>query len=272
MNKSKNLIFLHIPRNAGTSFFYLLSTQYAPQERFDIKVINDRKMNTGQLAEMCVEEREKIKLVSGHTRFGIHEHLVGASEYITFLRNPMARIQSFYYFVKSHPNHRLYPVLSAGKMSLYDFVTKMPQGDINNAQTRMIAGINAPPELMLERALQNIQRHFAAVLITERFDQSVVIFKHLYQVKRVRYLKSNQADNRELPDIDAKTEHAIRAHNAADFELYEKLIKKFDQRWQNVHWRRLHLAQLRIKNQILCLRAARQKKTEKPGADHDFEE
>jgi len=255
MNKNNNIAFLHIPKNAGTTFFYVLGSQYSPKERFDVQVIDNSRMNTDDFISMPRQQREQIKLISGHFRYGIHQHLFGDTDYVTFLRNPLSRIPSYYNFVLSQPNHALYQQVHGQGMNLHDFVTKVQRGDIHNAQIRMISGLNATPEIMLEKALENIEKSFSQVLLTDRFNQSVILFKRHYRVKNIRYLYENKTPESETmlqkSTINQSTLNAIAELNAGDMQLYKTMSKKFEQNWQQVRFKKLELINLKLNNRIL---------------------
>src|SRR5690554_3093712 len=104
----QNLIFLHLPKNGGSTLHGILNRLYPKDRTFNIKVIDNTKLNISEFKELPIEDRAQIKLLKGHMTFGLHEYLVGPSKYITFLRKPEDRITSFYHYAKSRPQHRLY--------------------------------------------------------------------------------------------------------------------------------------------------------------------
>ncbi|NNC86795.1 MAG: sulfotransferase family 2 domain-containing protein, partial [Bacteroidia bacterium] len=105
-----NLVFLHIPKCAGSTFLFILNHQYKKLPRFDVAQTAPNKSNEQLLSELSEVEREKIHLIRGHVLFKIHKHLIGTTKYITFLRHPVSRVVSLYHFMKNTPQNRLYPV------------------------------------------------------------------------------------------------------------------------------------------------------------------
>lgn len=224
------LIFMHLPKCGGTTFHTILNRMYLPEEIFDIKVINNIKLNTDDFISLSTKEKEQIKLLKGHLEFGLHKYFKENTEYITFLRNPIERIISYYYYVKRRPNHRLYKFdLFKEDMSIYDFVTKINEQDINNGEIRFISGINDSEEFMLEKALENIEKHFSFVGTIEKFNESLIILQRMYGWSTPYYKIENKTSNRPSHiDLDKKTISAIEHFNAGDILLYQKMNKLLD--------------------------------------------
>lgn len=221
-----HLIFMHLPKCGGTTFHGILEQMYKPSEVFDIKVVNHVALNTQSFIDLNQQERDKIRLIKGHMEFGLHNYFSGNTEYITFLRHPVERIISYYYYVKRRPNHRLRQQnLFHDQMSLYEFVTKINEGDINNGQVRFISGIDTNDKgEMLEKAKENIKNHFAFVGTIDQFDASLLLLRKRYRWEMPYYQIENNTKNRpSLNEIDLKTIASIEAYNKEDISLYNDM-------------------------------------------------
>ena len=225
------LIFQHLPKCGGTTFNSILMQNYTEEETFSIEVVTPTKLNTDDFISLSDSEKEKINLVKGHMEFGLHENFVAKADYITFLRDPIERIVSFYYYVKRRPNHGLFRTNDfTDKTTLHEFVTKIKRGDINNGQIRFISGIDDTEEKMLERAICNIDNHFSHVGLLERFDESILLLQKMYNWKKPYYKVSNKTNNRKsVSNIKPETLQAIKELNNGDFILYNKMAKLFEQ-------------------------------------------
>jgi ribosomal protein L22 len=84
--KNKTVIFLHIPKTAGTTLHSIIERQYPSSV---VHTIDGRRVHQSiaQLKDMSEEKRSKIKCLKGHIPFGLHEYLPGSSAYITFKRS-----------------------------------------------------------------------------------------------------------------------------------------------------------------------------------------
>jgi len=248
---NNNLIFLHLPKNGGTTFHSILNRIYPPEYTFTIQSITNLKTNKEEFINLPEVERKKIKLVKGHTQFGLHEHMDNNTKYITFLRKPEDRIPSFYYYVLRKPNNKLYNTITSKNLSLYEFVTQVESVDVNNCQVRWISGIDDKEELMLEKALENIEKHFSFIGVTDKYNECLILLQHIYNWSTPYYMVKNKTTNRPMVDkIDDKTIAAINDYNKADNQLYEIIERRISKQIDNKEYMYLHLAKLSLFNKI----------------------
>jgi hypothetical protein len=224
-------IFVHIPKTAGTTLVRILHREYdelgylwiPPETRFE-----DAKR---LVADSSAEE---FRLIHGHIPVGIHEALTRPARYFTLLRNPVDRALSHYYYVKRHPEHRLYKEVVEKGMTLRDYVTSGITGELANGQTALLAGHgrDAPSGdlSILRRAQENIEAKFAAVGLTEDFERSIVLFKlTLGWRKPLVYESANVSQDRpHVSTIPSKTIEAIKAQSELDEALYRFARERLD--------------------------------------------
>jgi len=222
------LIFLHIPKTAGTTFHNILDKQFLPKNVFTIQVIDDAYLNIDKFISLPESERKKIYILKGHMSFGLHKYMDGEVKYITFVREPRERIISFYYYVLQNPNQELYRLIKSNNWSLYDFVANVDMKELNNAQLKLISGIEDNEEVMMEKAIENINNHFSFVGITEYFDESLKRLQKIYGWDISEYINHKVNDSRpKLDDINPKTIKLIEEKNRGDILFYEQLKTEF---------------------------------------------
>lgn len=245
------LLFQHLPKCGGSTFRRIIYRKYQPKNTFSINVINDVKLNTEDFINLSLEKRDQIHLLHGHMKFGLHKYMTGDPRYITFLRTPEDRIVSYYHFVLRSPTHRLYKQVMSERMTLYDFVTKINQGDVNNGQIMFISGIEDTEELMLEKALENIENHFSFVGTVEKFNESLILLKKKYDWPIPYYRVLNRTkDRKPLSSIDNKTREVIRNLNNGDTILYNKIHAKLNDLIKDESFLKLELLKLSVYNKM----------------------
>ncbi len=233
------VLFLHIPKAGGRSLYKALERNYAANDTYCIGVNTASAMQ--KFINLPLQHRARIRLVRGHMPFGLHDHIPRNAVYITLLRDPVERVISHYYYVKRTPEHYLHSDITEHDTGLHDYITSSGCPELDNGQTRLLAGVddNIPfgelDDTILEKAQNNLHASFAAVGLTERFDETLLLFR-----KRLRwhalplYAKQNVTRNR--PPRDATppaTLRQIRTCNMYDQRLYDEAASGFDKQVQD---------------------------------------
>ncbi len=236
MELGKVVIFLHIPKTAGTTLNSILDREYGKKATFIIDVDNPGK-SIAELARMPNESRRRILLLRNwHIPFGVHQHIPSPSTYITVLREPVNRLVSHYYHVSRTKDHYLHELVTSRRMSLHDYVTSGISTELDNDQTRMLAGAGDSipfgqcAESLLTEAIDNIDRYFSFAGVTEYFDESLI---HMHGIlgwrKRPLYVRENRSKNKPpLMAIPDRTIAAIKQHNELDCRLYEHVKSQLE--------------------------------------------
>jgi hypothetical protein len=219
------LIFLHLPKTAGSTFNRILFRQYPRQAIFRV---GDGTWNPtiDDLRELPDERKSALQLVVGHISFGIHEAFPKPSRYIAFVRDPVARIVSHYRYVLRVRDHYLHDKVVSSGMSLRDYALSGLSPELDNGQVKMLVG---PDDKLvegttddLELAKRHILDHFALVGVTERFDESLLLFKRALAWRRLGYRRVNVApESVSRTSIDEATLNEIRERNSLDAALHE---------------------------------------------------
>ena len=217
------VVFLHIGKTGGTTLRRVLRRQYPESEMMVVRArARPREETLADFAKLPEAERARPRLILGHTVFGLHELVPRPSTYITLLRRPVSLVLSQYGFVRRTPGHRHHQ--AAQGMGLEEYLASGLAQEMNNSQTRALAGAvevpygENPPEL-LELAKRNVEEHFRVVGLTERFDESLVLFGLAFGWSRLSYVRANVASKRVVPSPAWLAE--IERLNALDLELYD---------------------------------------------------
>lgn len=233
------VIFLHIPKAAGTTFSRIVERQYPPRHTYTILPTPGHYSGTfADFERLPLSRRASLRLLKGHMPFGYHRLLPGPFSYITFLREPVKRVLSHYAHARRDPEHNLYPYMS--KMSLKEALTRRiyVAEAFDNFQTRLISGawhdvpFGALDDSVLEAAKENLRCHFAVGLV-ERFDESLLLLQQQFDWSAVFYTRHNTAarnDRSALDAVDDETLELIRRHNRLDRQLYEFAADRCERR------------------------------------------
>ncbi len=217
------LIFLHIPKTAGSTLRRILERQYDSHRIFTLEGWRVHEKDFSGLPEVA---RAQVRVLEGHQFFGLHAHLPGPARYLTLLRDPVERLVSQYYHILRSPEHYLRPQVVDGGMSLAEFAHAKLAPELDNGQLRYVAGLGDLPRGAvgaehLERALRILEEHFAVVGLVERFDESVVLMRRTLGWRPPIYQRTNIGRNRppQTP-LSESDRTALREANIWEWELY----------------------------------------------------
>ena len=228
------IIFLHIPKTAGVTLNSIIDRVYKKKQLVSLYE-KDAKLVSDDFKNYLPLHQASAQLIRGHIPFGLHQYISKPATYITIMRHPVGRVVSHYYHAQQNPTHKHYQLVAKQGMSLYEYVTSNLSRDLDNCQTRLVSGqlhlpIGECTEATLELAKTNIEQHFAVVGLTERFDESLVLFHKLFGWKLPHYGVKNQKYKKFSKDhIPVETIKAIEQRNALDMELYHYAQLRFDQ-------------------------------------------
>lgn len=239
--EERRLIFLHVPKTAGTTLKTILVRQYHREEIAKCYYHKPGRTMRGELNRiLCLpkHQTDKIKIVMGHMGYGLHEHLPWPCTYFTVLRDPIDRAISSYYQIRRARLDNLRD--EAQRLSLKDFISSGLLKAMDNGQTRLVSGAAVEEDLlgkeveygrctveMLERAKKNLDS-FAAIGISEHFDESLMLMKQVFGWSRTFYVKANVGRNKAGRQVLSKdTLDCLERYNEFDRQLYEHATKLF---------------------------------------------
>lgn len=147
------------------------------------------------------------------------------------LRHPVDRVISHYYHVLKTPGNILHNEVVSKNMSLRDYVSSAITPQLTNGQTRLISGVERVDSItgsdpvsagILEIALRNLRDRVDILGISERFDESLIVFKRRLGWRNTLYVRRNVARGRpSVEEVPRETIKIIEDQNEFDLELYE---------------------------------------------------
>ncbi len=206
------IIYLHIPKTAGTSFRKSAEQYFGPDQ-----VLNDygeKSTNTSEDIRSALYDSNDVaklrasgmehKLLTGHFTLVKYREIFPDSPVVTFFRNPVDRVISEYIHFSSHYNFT---------GNLRDFYTEK---QFQNRQHRSMSGC-APDDLDFFGITEEYQRSLE--MFNQRYGTNFPMVK--LNVGKYTGHSDSVATNDELDEI--------RELNLKDLELYHKALEVFEQ-------------------------------------------
>ncbi len=227
------LIFLHLPKTAGTTLNDILRRQYGERGFFYAGADVRPEDVARRLPPTLANGAGAMDVLTGHFYFGLHDYLPGVSliPYITLLRDPVNRFLSEYSHVLRDPADPLHAQVAVRRMGLDAYIALCRKLGRDNLQTRMLSGV--PPgggdlEGCLAQAQENIARHFSLAGLTEDMDNALVLLKRRYGWKPPYYARANVSANPvRAQDIAPQDLQAIQECHTFDARLYAWVAARF---------------------------------------------
>lgn len=229
------VIFLHIGKTAGTTMRQVLRRNFRSSDTMVIRVrARPREETLERFGELPAEVRSRPRLIMGHTIFGLHEHVPRPSTYITIVRKPSSLVVSQYRFVLRTPGHRHHEVVTSEDMSFADYIRSGMSFEMDNSQTRAIAGdlstsYGECTDAMLERAKQNLDESFSVAGLTERFEETLILLQKTFGWSHLHFVRANVSPQGQPVDITDEARSLIDEHNRLDNALYAHVCERFEE-------------------------------------------
>lgn len=214
-NKIENnieLISLHIPKTAGTSFRDILKKVYGKSKLARVDIRKDIRLNKKQLRDSSL--KNKIAVVHGHFSYKDFKQNFDIPEgcnVITWLRNPTERVISNFYYLDSVSKSRFRSKKRENiRSKLHKSLLEYAQEEMNrNRMSKFLKG-TTPEELFF-------------VGITEHYEEDIRFLSELLGWSSYPVFRRNRTPRK--PIIDDQTRQEIEKLNHLDYEIYNKALQ-----------------------------------------------
>jgi hypothetical protein len=228
-DRYKTFFFIHIPKCAGTSLSIVLNGMY-PHER--VYQIDDSRyeQSSEEFRHLTAQEKLSFTLVDGHMYYGLYSSMPHEVSHITMLRDPLKRLISLYNYGLSTPAVSWRVRMLEEKPTLVDFVKGHYTNTADNGIARFLSGPNLDCAAYghcghetANQAISNLKAHFSAIGFLEEFDQSLLLFKHVFAwEKQPLYKRRNVTPRRSSGNLKLLQPSDL---TDADLEQLEDYIK-----------------------------------------------
>jgi len=218
-------IFLHIEKTAGTSLVSYIKNSVAEKNFYYTRpeLLND--------PEVVKNELSKYNALAGHIRYGQIEKNFEDVFKITFLRDPIERILSFYYYAKESPETKDHITVQSKKLNILDFLDHCQEKNdrrfVNGMTFKLASDCTQQEELA--SAKKNLET-MDCIGIQKYFDESLSIlsyktgWKPVEVVPRTNITKKRSNQN----ELSSEIVEKILELNQDDQLLYEYAISLFE--------------------------------------------
>lgn len=245
MSHRKPALFLHIQKTAGTSIVDLLRFSYRKEG------VASHGDFLADLTDLGFEKRGRspgdfkdFAFVSGHFGFDFASELMDNRYSFTFLRDPIERVLSFYYFCKSRDPKEFAIYALTQEVSLEEFLqmglsSPGVKGCIwnnqawqlalgyGNSDQRLIADV-APKEI-LDLATQHLDA-FSHIGFTETFenDRDTILTALGIEAPEEKIMSNANPGRPTSKDLPRSTLHLLEELTHLDRILYEEAWSRRD--------------------------------------------
>ncbi|MFG6115358.1 sulfotransferase family 2 domain-containing protein [Halobacillus sp. MO56] len=208
LEQDRLVCFLHIPKTGGKTLWNIL-------------------------------EKQSEDVLVWHGKF--FEELSKPFEFFTFLRDPVDRVLSTFYYIQNYERDPLHKKVK--RMNFEEFVEYMKNEDIGdkpypkkdlrsirfrtvNLATRYLSGGN-PSDI--KKAKENLKNYFPVVGFTDMYNESLFLLKEHFNFDISKVDKINT--NRKRPKKNVVPKSIIKTIaelNSLDIELYQSAKEEFN--------------------------------------------
>lgn len=219
------LVSLHIPKTAGTSFRYILKAQFKKKDvaRLDIYpsgaiMLNEKEFDSEKL-------KDKIKVIQGHYTYrNINDKLLLDSnvKFITWLRDPVERVISNYYFLNKIIANRLKELPNENLMNrIGKTLSEFVQFEENrNVMSKFLEGADL--------------NSFKFVGFQRNFEEELQRLSKVMNWNSIKNLQLNTTDSKPR-QIDQHLIELIEFNNQEDISLYKEALNNIPSTISNIN-------------------------------------
>jgi hypothetical protein len=222
------IISIHIPKTAGTSlrlqlqrhFGERLLSDYEDWPEEDTPGARERNaMNRETVLGMVDTIRTNFDVIHGHFAASKYAGLFPEARLLTFVRDPYQHAISAYEHARRSVDspHPGAAKIKDGRMSIVDFIQHYP-----NHQSLYLNGVELDG--------------LAMIGVTERYDQSLTIFRYVFNIDLQASLRDNANPNKlaESYDVSDEVRAAVDTYRPEDVALYHR-AQEYTSRMINRH-------------------------------------
>ncbi len=225
------ILFDHIPKCAGRAVNHYLMKFYSPSVTFGLDGVKYAE-SVQEFRLLPKKEQLKYRFIYGHSANKLIDFVNSEAKILTVLRDPVERIISHYYYVKSFKMHFLHDKLIKERITLKEYCGLNLSTELENQFTQHFSRltldeIKQDEKASVELAFKNIIKTYDLIGFQSHIPEFYSAFSDMMGLpkRHNKNIKINSTNRKpKLEELEAKTLDEIKKYNHLDILLYEKLI------------------------------------------------
>lgn len=270
ISPASKIIFIHLAQTGGTGMYFLTQALEKTQqvnlkgERCSVpenpavcpNIVTEGYIGGLPTAREYLQQSstyfDQFNFISGHLPYGLHELGEGEikdAKYITLIRDPRGLLGREIAAINF--------AYQRGYIKTKNDAIQLLMTSLNNSQTRMLAGekyVTGPcTEETLQKAKENIEKHFMLVAVTENTNSFIEILASIQGWGNLALPRTQVSGDKifaKEEDLSADLRTYIDESNKFDIALYEWAKV----RWEN--WTKLYVSStedIKADETVLCI-------------------
>ena len=215
------IISVHIRKAGGSSFRQALKNYYGKKLLLDYGDEIGSNFESSKKKRLISKQKiiknkqniiENYNIIHGHFFAQKYEEILGKQlAYVTFLRDPVERVLSNYFYLKRNPKRKNPDAQLIHKMG-YSLQEYIQHPDACNVQSQFLN----------EKKLNE----FKFVGVVEQYHQSIILYNKIFNTKlEIKSLKNVNPNKNYDYQISKHTHDLIVQNNQKDIKLYSEALK-----------------------------------------------
>jgi hypothetical protein len=230
------IAFVHIPRTGGTTLTRFLKDEYADYPAYSFYGSTTDIVATDAIEKfkhLSSKEKNSYFLLSGHFTYDFDSDLKDF-RYLTFIRDPVERLISYYFYILRERRHYLHPYVMQRRMKLESFLLSDLSLELDNYQVRAISGAkfdnarDRVTEVHLDSANHNLSYRFFGFGLLDRFDESLRRLSSALNWVQAECTISNVGDYKGRFSLSKNIVDEVASRNKYDIQLYQCAVRLFE--------------------------------------------
>lgn len=208
MGNSLEVVSVHVPKTAGTSFRVILQSVYGDAlvqdypDRYDNPLLQD-DLDVGLTGKLVVH---------GHFHESKYNMVAPSAKKIVWVRNPISRVISHFHYLRT--------VAQNPKYRLNEHREEIIEKDLSLLRFAALPKIS---NFYTKNYIQELD-NFLFVGITEFFAEDIVALSRLMNWPRVRQIRVNESEYHKSVDLPVMEQLCLL--NLDDIDLYNRAVRR----------------------------------------------